>query len=181
MSSRSIIALLLAVALSGCAVWTRLDGGPVSHAGVAIVAPADWVHLSAKKDGLLITKDGILIQSIQLDYLEGDKIFPKSKQSFVKGTPAQDLAQRVVGELRQAPGMSGLEVKQVEPAMVAGRAGFRALTEWKNERGATYQRIVAGAEVDGGLLLVQYQALKRFFFSRDLPEFERVLLSVKRA
>jgi|GEM_PF-2764842 len=180
MSIRSIILALAVLALSGCAGWTRLDAGPLTHAGVTIVAPTDWVHLNAKKEGILITRDGAMIQSIQADFIEGEKIFPKTKQVFSKGIPPQDLAQRVVGEMRQMPGMSGLEVKQVDPVTVAGRPGFRALTEWKNERGATYQRVIAGAEVDGGLFVVQYQALRRYFFARDLGEFERILQSAKR-
>jgi hypothetical protein len=180
MSIRSIMLALAVLTLTGCAVWTRLDAGPLTHGGVTIVAPTDWVHLNARKEGILITRDGAMIQSIQTDFMEGDKIFPKTRQAFAKGTPPQDLAQHVIGEMRQLPGMSGLEVKQVDPATVAGRPGFRVLTEWRNERGATYQRVVAGAEVDGGLLVVQYQALKRYFFARDLGEFERILGSAKR-
>ena len=166
--------------LTGCAIWTKLDGGPVSHAGVGMNAPANWVHLAAKKDGLLITRDGSLIQFIEVAYLLDDKIFPKSKQVFSKDAAPQDMAQRFIGELRQSPGLTALEVKETAPTTVAGRPGFRTVIEWKNDRGATFQRVIAGAAIENGLFIVQYQALKRYFFARDLPEFERALASAKR-
>jgi hypothetical protein len=142
---------LLAVLLAGCAVWTKLDGGPLSHAGVSINAPADWVQLTANRDLLMMTRDGLGVQHISVAYLTGDKIFPKSKQIFNKDIDAQTLAQRVIGELKQSPEMANMEIKQVSPATVAGRPGFRALAEWKNERGAAFQRELAGAALDDGL------------------------------
>lgn len=181
MTKRWIALLTLCAMLSGCAVWTRLESGALTHAGITIQTSANWIHLAAKKDGILITRDGALVQNITAEYLEGEKIFPKTKQVFSKDVTPQDLAQRVVAELRQTPAFSGLEIKQIEPAVLAGRPGFRATTEWRNDRGAAYQRVIVGAEQGGGLLLVQYQALKRFFFARDLGEFDRVVASVKRS
>ncbi len=179
---KRIVLLLAVVALvSGCAVWTRLDGATLSHAGASIKTPVDWMHLSARKDSLMITRDGVGIQFIDAAYLVDDKIFPKSKQVFSKDSPPQEMAQRFVGELRQLPGLTGLEVKNVAPETVAGRPGFRVLVEWRNDRGAAFQRVIAGAAVDNGLLVLQYQSLKRYFYARDLPEFERVLQSLKRS
>jgi hypothetical protein len=176
-----LFAASAAFALSGCAVWTKLDGGVVSHAGVSVNAPADWVQLTANRDVLMITRDGLGVQQISVSFLTGEKIFPKTKQAFSADVAPQELAQRVVGELRQSPEMSGLEIKSVAPATVAGKPGFRALVEWRNERGATFQRVVAGSAIDGGLLMVQYQALKRHFYERDLKVFENVLASAKKA
>lgn len=176
-----VLAALLAAFLAGCAVWTKLDGGPVSHAGVSITAPADWVQLTANRDALMMTRDGIGVQHISVAYLSGEKVFPKSKQAFSKDIDAQTLAQRVIGELKQTPEMANMEIKQVSPATVGGRPGFRALAEWKNERGATFQRDLAGAVIDDGLLLVQYHALKRHFYSRDLKAFEGVVATAKRS
>ncbi|MBP6528500.1 MAG: hypothetical protein KA260_00165 [Burkholderiales bacterium] len=180
MIKRMLLLLVVTVLVAGCAVWTRLDGGPLTHAGASIKPPVDWMHLAARKDSLMITRDGVAIQFIDAAYLVDDKIFPKSKQVFNKDTPPQEMAQRYIGELRQAPGLSGLDVKSVAPETVAGRPGFRAVVEWRNDRGAAFQRVIAGAAVDNGLLVLQYQSLKRFFFARDLPEFERVLQSAKR-
>lgn len=181
MMKRFLLLLGVTALLAGCAVWTRLDGAPLAHAGVSVKPPVDWMHLAARKESLMITRDGVGIQFIDAAYLVDDKIFPKSKQVFSKDTPPQEMAQRFVGELRQLPGLAGLEVKSVAPETVAGRPGFRAIVEWRNDRGATFQRVVAGAAVDNGLLVLQYQSLKRFFFARDLPEFERALQSFKRS
>jgi hypothetical protein len=176
-----LLAASVALVLSGCAVWTKLEGGVVSHAGVSVTAPADWVQLTANRDLLMITRDGLGVQHISVAFLTGDKIFPKTKQAFSVDVAPQELAQRVVGELRQTPEMSGLEIKNVAPATVAGKPGFRALVEWRNERGAAFQRVVAGSAVDGGLLIVQYHALKRHFYERDLKTFESVLASARKA
>jgi hypothetical protein len=171
---------IVSLALSGCAVWTKLDGGSLTHAGVTVSAPADWMHLAANRDVLMITRDGIGIQHISAAFLTGDKLFPKTKQTLSNDVQPQELAQRVVGELRQQPEMSGVEIKNVAPATVAGKPGFRALLEWRNDRGASFQRIVAGSAMDGGLFLVQYHALKRHFYERDLKAFDSVLASAKR-
>ncbi len=173
--------LLVASSLSGCAVWTKLDGGQLSHAGVSISAPADWMHLAANRDALTITRDGLGVQNISIAYLTSDKAFPKTKQSLSSDIAPQELAQRVIGELRQQPGLASLEVKQIAPATVAGKPGFRALLEWRNDRGAAFQRVVTGSVVDGGLFLAQFHALKRYFYERDVKTFDTVLAGAKRS
>jgi hypothetical protein len=77
------------------------------------------------------------------------------------------------------PGMSGLVVTSNEPATFGGLDGVRLGLTYRDERGASFDHLVYAAAETEGVFMIEYHALSKYYFPRDLPEFEKVVASVR--
>lgn len=181
MRVRNAVAVAALLAASCVSTWTRIEqplvSGPENR--YRIEAPPGWVRYSFHQDRITITRDGLPIQFMEVVLLAGDKAYPKTKKILPADALPAEVAALQLAELRAYPAMADLEVRENVPRTVAGLAGFRVLLQYRNERGARFDRLLYGARQGKEVLLFTYQALDTHYFARDLPAFEQFVASYR--
>jgi hypothetical protein len=178
---KKLVVVALVAGLSGCAVWTRIDTATQEGPGnkYSVQAPIGWVRFNPASEGILITRDGVQIQYILIAQQKEDDFFKKTKVKLPKSVAASDLAQFVLAELRSDKELGNLEVKENIPFEVAGQPGFKVHFQYRNERGARFDRVVMGAAKDNIVTIMTYHGLSTHYFPRDLDTFYNVAKSFK--
>lgn len=176
---RRLLLLLAATCLAtACTpMWTRIDQPQLSGQGDAftVTAPTGWVHLSGRSDSLVITRDSPLIQFIDVALERPEQAFPHTRKSLSAHALPSDLAALVLAELHAEPGLANAAVQNNTPATVGGAPGFRLQVDFRNSRGARFDRLIYGSQQGDKILLLTYQALHTHFFERDLADFETLV------
>lgn len=179
---RRLLPLLASCLVVACTpMWTRIDQPQLSGRDNAftVTAPTGWVHLSGYSDALFITRDGPQIQFIQVSLQSPAQAFAHTRKSLPANALPSDLAALVLAELRADPPLANATVRTNTPASVAGTPGFRLLIEFRNSRGARFDRLIYGGQQGDKILLLSYQALHTPFFDRDLGDFEKLVASYR--
>jgi hypothetical protein len=175
---RLVLMAIVVTVLGGCAVWSRIDAASVTQEGPGgkfrIQAPVGWVRLNAVSDSIVISRDGIPIQHIQITQQEEADFFKHTRVKLPPGVLPSDLAQMVLAELRSDKALQDMVVIEVAPHTVAGVPGFKAHIRYRDDRGTRFDRIVLGAAKGREVVTLIYHALHTHYFSRDLPLFYAV-------
>jgi hypothetical protein len=174
-------ALALIITLNACAVWTKIDTPSQEGPGgkYRVQAPVGWVRLTARNDAIVITRDGLAIQVIQVTQQSPEQAFRLSKGKLMPNALPADVAQLVIAELHAIKGLSGIVVKENGPATLAGMPAFRLRLQFRNARGVPFEQVVIGTARQNEVLTASYQALATHYFQRDLPTFEGLVGSLK--
>ena len=171
-----IAAMLL---LNGCAPWVR-TGGPyeATRENVALELPDGWMRLNSDKY-LLLTRDGVLLQSILVENINVKDPLKHTKKKFRKGMLPLEASEVIVDNIASDGEVLDFEVRESKSAKVAGESGFRVLYSYKTAEGLKMQGVLYGLMHGEGFYLIQYAAARRHYFERDLKTFERVVASAR--
>lgn len=169
--------------LVGCVTttWTRVEQSRMTGPDRAftIEAPAGWMHAAFVKDAVFLTRDGPAIQFIRVMQTPHARAFPAVKKASEPDMLPSELAELAVAELKADPSRLGLEVVESVPLQVAGHPGFRLHLRFRDEQGLRYEMAVCGFAGKEGLFTLLYHAPTLHYFRSDLPEFERVVSSIR--
>ncbi len=182
MSTRMLIIVVTFTLLSGCAqTWVKVtQSETVSPASTfAASLPLGWVRFEAEEDVLLVTRDGLALQTVLLRRSDLKLAFEKIKKDAEVGMLASELAELYVAETKQSGEAENLKVKSNHPARVAGRDGFRLHLVYANAKGLRIDRVVYGFVDTKGFFTLSYTAPKRYHFERYLQNFESTVASFR--
>jgi hypothetical protein len=184
-SVATVRALLLVVtfALAGCqtAPWTRLEAPgaiTVTNSRHAFVPPVGWIRWSGAPSGVVVTRDGTPIQFIRAAEMSHSAAFKPIRKTSAPDLLPNELAELLIATRKAMPGMSGLIVKSNEPALFGGLDGVRLWLSYRDERGASFDHLLYAAAEKEGVFMIEYHALSKHYFARDLPVFEKVVASM---
>lgn len=169
--------IVVMILLNGCAPWVR-TGGPyeATKENVALDLPDGWMRLNSD-DYLLLTRDGVLLQSILVENINVNDTLKHTKKKFRKGMLPLEAAEVIVDNIASNKGVQNFEVKENKSAKVAGKPGFRVVYSYKTAEGLKMQGVVYGLMHGEWFYLIRYAAPKRHYFDRDFSSFERVVAS----
>jgi hypothetical protein len=149
--------------------------------GYAVQFPAGWKYDRLYfSDETGATRDGPALQSIYVDFRAHQKAFKSLKKESSPDMLPQELAELLVADMAKERGLENVAVRSNEPAMLAGRPGFRLSFEYKLpvDRGAVRVReIVVGAAATRGFYLIGYRAPVLYYFERDVDSFSEAVKS----
>lgn len=192
---RTAFAVVAVVWVAGCAPITAVSGKlTVAEQGFEIEVPQGWYRVESigrhqlaaaglpfpalliepRADGLLLTRDGLLLQAIRVERVPGDKELPHTKRRIAIGMPVHDVAELEADNLRSHPEALNFELLENAPVTVAGRSGFRLAYAWKTRRGLRLKAVHYGFVEGNTLYRIVYQASARYYFDKDAPTFEQV-------
>lgn len=177
------VLMIATLALAGCqaAAWTRVettDAVTVKNSKRTFVPPAGWVRWNGAPSGVVITRDGTPIQFIRAAEMPHADAFRAIGKKSDPDLLPNELAELLIATRKAMPGMSGLAVKSNEPATFGGLDGVRLWLSYRDERGASFDQLVYAAAETEGVFMVEYHALSKHYFARDLPEFEKVVSAI---
>ena len=177
---RSAVILILAL-IAGCATtWTRIDDANRSYQGehYSVVLPTGWMRLESSGN-LLLSKDGIDLQRIIIEYHPHDKTFEKLKKTSSASMLPSELAELTLAELEasQKDGLPSLKVISNSPVEIAGHTGFLLHLTFKTDDGLRIEMLMQGFADADGYYLLTYRAPTLYYFERDRGVFESVCAS----
>lgn len=172
--------LLLLIFLAGCALWIP-TGGPYKSAAIQFSAelPQGWMRLNEEalarqEKNLLITRDGVLLQTIRISRYPVNEPVKTAQKYFRKDMLPQELAEVVLDNIASAPGVLNFEVMENAPAQIDGISAFRLVFTYKNKEGLRYKSVCYGFISGQWVYRLQYSAPQRYYFEKDLAAFARV-------
>lgn len=171
--------IVIMLLLNGCAPWIR-TGGPyeATKENIALDLPDGWMRLNSDKY-LLLTRDGVRLQSILVKNINVSDPLKHTKKKFRKGMLPLEASEVVVDNIASSSSMLDFEVKESKPAKVAGESGFRVVYSFKTTEGLKMQGVVYGLMHGDVFYSIEYAAPQRHYFDRDLKTFERVVASAR--
>ena len=176
-SSPRSIPLLVALLIVGCASlpYVPVEGTVApSKYGFQVTMPPGWYRATAVEDRLLMTRDGLLLQSINVGRTSIDEALKLTGRKFDDTMSPSQAAGLEIDEVRSFSEHLDLSVEDNSLAVVAGRPAFRLVYAW-HTRGGLRLKAVHYGFVDGRWVYhLIYRAAVRHYFDRDLDAFEQV-------
>jgi hypothetical protein len=180
---KAIIAMLGVLVLSGCApVWVQTNG-PFQGAGYTLELPQGWMATTNPKN-MVLTNDGPELQLVYvkiIDISDQDKNMDKEKTSgkrLKKGMLPQEVAEIVLDMMHSDKGMVQFTVLENKPVQVGSKDGFRLVYTYKNDK-LRNQCIYYGMLHDDKFYRISYCATIRYYFEKDVAQFEKIAASFK--
>jgi len=193
---KKITILLAVLLLSGCSTWTKVSQPRIDSEkkSFSIAAPNDWLrasHLntnlsvqdekgkskSVDVDRIILTRDGLSLQSIEVARLPGNDAFPSIGKAASNKIIASELANLFLANMKKGEGLTNLEVLKISPDKIAGNDGFRLHVRFKNSRGLTFERLIFGFANNENFYHLSYQAPRIHYFNNYVTAFMDVLNS----
>jgi hypothetical protein len=132
-----------------------------------------------KGNDLLITRDGVLLQNIQIVRLNTEEPLKHTKKKFSKGMLPQEVAEIILDNIASNQEVLNFELIENSPIRISGVSGFKVVYTYKNMDGLKLKSIYYGFVVENWFYGLNYNAPQRYYFDKDVKTFEKVLESFK--
>ncbi len=172
------LGLLIGLILSGCTSlpprWKDVGGHYTETTqNFEIDLPQGWKQPGTAHEGVFITRDGMLLQSIGIYRVPVDKDLAHTKKKFTKGMLPQEAAEVNKDDLISNPDLSNLRFIEESPATIGGFPGFKLVYEFQ-PRGGPDTKIIKYGLVQGDWYYnLFYTAPARYYFDKDAATFEK--------
>ena len=181
--STGTITLVLALLLSGCATtWVKVDdaGRHYQDENYSAMLPAGWLRFESG-DSLILSKDGILLQYISIQFRPHEKAFEKIEKDSSSTMLPSELAELTIAEFKatQDGGLPSLEILRNAPVEIAGYTGFDIHFRYKTEAGLRMDMLLRGVIDESGFYLIKYSAPTLHYFERDRQTYESLTESLQ--
>jgi hypothetical protein len=165
--------------ISGCAPWTQVGGLYKSEShSYSMELPQGWMKSNVGND-LLITRDGILLQNIQVVRWDVGKSLEHTKKKLSKGMFPQEVAEVILDDIASNQGITDFQIIENNPAEVGGLSGFKAVCTYKNKDGLKFKSTICGFITGEWFYGIRFIAASRFYYDKDIKTFEKVLETFK--
>ncbi len=177
--------IVMAAALSilcGCArlsPWVPVkEHYAAPNAPYSVDLPEGWMRLNSDEN-LLITRDGIFLQSILIEGIRTGQALAHSKKALRRDMKPEEAAESVIGDVKSDKGLKQVEVVDRASATVAGYPGFKFAYTFTVGDGMKYRGVYYGFMKGDRLYGLRYLAADRHYYDQDLKTFEKVLKSFR--
>ncbi len=182
MTARLAAVTLLAVALSACAAWTRVE--PDDRAfrqgdDYTLELPSGWVRRATDSKDLFITRDGPALNAIVVARQPHDRKLPHTQRETRAGMLPFELAELALAEWKSAEATANLDILSNTPATLGGKPAARLHIRYRDGRGLPIERVMVALVDAKGRFSLLYEAPAIVYFQRGLPAFEAMLASVQ--
>jgi len=174
--------LVLLVVIVGCVSYWSRTGGPYQARDrrYTVELPENWMQFTQTQDrSLLITRDGVLLQSITIRNFASEKPLTHTKKKIRSDMLSQELAEVIIDDFESDNAVGRFEVQELTPADIGGHPGFRILFSLQTVDGLKQRSVCYGFMADDRVYLIRYTAASRHYFAIDLDTFEQVVKSFK--
>jgi hypothetical protein len=174
------LAGIAVILFTGCetARWTATNGTyqPDRNPAYSVELPAGWMrHNQAPPGGLLLTRDGFLLQQVTVEQRPLSRAFPHTRRTVSASMLPQEVAGIVVDNLRGDADLLQFSLISDEPRTISGHPGFQVVYELATRDGLRVRGIEAGFIEGETFWSFSFQAPRRHYFDRYLPDFELIL------
>jgi len=195
-----VVYALVALALCACGTqpWTQIDKDTRTTGNnlFKLTLPVGWMranflnevyyvkrdkqNVPIRVDRVTFTRDGFQLQDMDFIRFDAKDAFPHLQKSYSNNMLPSEAAELFVADLKKA-GLEALTVQGNEPAVVAGKPGFKLHIAYKNIRGLRVERLVYGFGHKSGFYILSYEAPSLYYFPTYRNTFNEVMRSFKLA
>jgi hypothetical protein len=176
---RLVVALLFAGILAGCAPWSPTGGLYKSDKDLySVDLPQGWMRSDMGK-GFLMTRDGLVLQHIQIQRYDLKEGLKNTKKKLNKEMLPHEVAEVALDDFASIPDVHNFEVQENTPAEIGGVSGFRVVYNWKTKDGLRVRSVQYGFISGEWFYSLRYDAARRYYFEKDRDAFEKVVQSFK--
>ncbi len=176
---KKILLIIIFMLAIGCAPWAQVGGLYKTESySYSVDLPQGWMRWSKGND-LLITRDGVLLQNIQIIRLNTEEPLKHTKKKFSKEMLPQEVAEVILDNIASNQGVLNFELIENGPIKISGVSGFKAIYTYKNKDGLKIKSVYCGLTADKWFYGINYNAPQRYYFDKDVKTFEKVLESFK--
>ncbi len=178
---KKVLVVLALLVAAGCGPWLRAEGPFTSEAqNFSMDLPQGWMRQNTDKF-LLVTRDGKLLQRIVATRMlvTDEKQFTHTKKRLNAEMLPQEAAEVVIDDFQSDSDNINFEMEENVPATVAGKPGFRARFSYRTKEGLKYRCVYHGVLVGDAFYGIFYLAPARYYFDRDLKNFEKAVHSFR--
>jgi hypothetical protein len=163
----------------GCAPWLQVGGlyRMESH-NYSVELPQGWMRWN-QGDQLLITRDGVPLQNIQIIRRNIDEPLKHTKKKFSQAMLPQEAAEVILDNIASNKDVLDYSLIENTPLSISGISGFKAIYTYKTKDGLKVKSIYCGFIQDKWFYGINYNAPQRYYFDKDINTFEKVLESFK--
>ena len=173
------LTVILLIVLAACAPWTRVGGLYKSESNnYSADLPEGWMVWN-RGENLLITRDGALLQNIQIIRVNIEKPLNYTKKKLSRGMLPQEIAETILDDLQSSQHFQDLNLIENSPAKIAGFDGFKIVYTYKTKDNLKMKSIYCGFMLGDWLYGINYNAAQRYYFDKDVPAFQGVLESFR--
>lgn len=168
--------------LSGCvATWVQVTQPETVSPEKTFSAklPEGWMQYLNDQDVILITRDGLALQTIALRRHDLKQAFGNIKKDAEIGMLAAELAELYIANAMQSDSTENITVVENRPATISEQSSFRLHLTYTNTKGLGFERIVYGFVTEKGFFTLAYEAPTRYHFERYLGHFESIVASFR--
>jgi hypothetical protein len=179
---KNIFIIISLIVILGCSVgpWVKAGGLYKSrYYNYSVELPEGWMRLNTDRSLLLITRDGIPLQSIGIKVLDINEELKYTKKKLKKDMLPQEAAEIIIQNTSSTPTILNFEVLENSPTKLSGFPGFKLVTTNNDKYGLKSRSIFYGFIIDEWFYCIQYNAAQRYYFDKDIKTFEKVFESFK--
>ena len=175
---------LAALALCACSgsssVQPTSGSVPVEGLGVQVDTPAGWYRLAGAPNGsIVLTKNGIEIESITVSRFPLGQKLPNSSKQFADGMSPDAAADVDISNHEFAPGINGFEVLDRGTAVIDGRDCYYYSYSYLASFGQSQNAKNYGCIVAPYVYRFHYSAPAQKWFPESLPAFDALVKSAR--
>ena len=175
MKKAIITSLSLMLLFGGCATWVAVGGKhSQSSQNFEVELPDGWRKFNMAQDKVLITRDGLALQQIQIMRRSVDTEFPFTKKKLTKEMLPQEISEVLMDNIRSNPNIANQQFISDTPAQVGGQPGLKLVYTFQTKGGLTKKGIIYCILLDNWCYEILYEAPERHYFTKDLPAFNQV-------
>ena len=169
--------VLILMLTAGCAVWTQVGGLYTSEPNnYSVDLSQGWMRWG-KTDHLLISRDGVLLQNIQIIRHNVKDPLNHTKKKLAKDMLPQETAEIILDNLASNPEITDFRTLETNPMVIGGTPGFRAVYTYKNKDGLKCKSVCCGLLAGEWFYGMTYNAAERYYFDKDIETFNKVVQS----
>jgi len=169
--------VLLTLVAVGCAPWVRVGGVyQDTERNFSVDLPPGWMKSNTDKS-LLITRDGVLLQTIIIERFKATEELQHTKKKLEPSMLPHEAAEVIADNISSNPSITDFTLLENAPTTIANRPGFKLLYQYKNKDGLQFKGIYCGFLSGDWLYAFRYTAPARYYFDKDVGTFDKVLKS----
>ena len=169
--------MLLTLLAVGCAPWARVGGVyQDSEKNFSVDLPQGWMKSNTAKS-LLITRDGVWLQTIFVERFKATEELQHTKMKLEPSMLPHEAAEVIADNISSNPSVTDFTLLENAPTTIANRPGFKLLYQYKNKDGLQCKGMYCGFLSGDWFYALRYTAPARYYFDKDVGTFEKVLSS----
>jgi hypothetical protein len=173
--------LLLLTACQGTWVRVDQDNRLVKSERFEVTLPTGWVRAMVGDDKLIVTRDGVPLQHIDIAFRPHAEAFKKLEKESKETQLPSELAELYLADMRAQDehGLPSLQVLENAPERIGGVEGFRLHLLFTASNGLVYEQQILGFANAKGFYTLSYKAPQIHYYADSSRGFAQVRQSFR--
>jgi len=178
---RRLMVCCVAVVLSGCSAGWQQAGGPYSDPvlDLDVDVPQGWYQIAAPRGSIVLTKNGVSIDTITVSRDLLDQTLPNTSQRFQASMSPARATDVDVSNHQFAPGITGFQEVGRGAATIDGRPCYHYTYTYIETSGEPRTVKDYGCIIDPCIYHFHYTAPSQKWFQESLPTFDAFVSSTR--